>query len=165
MVRTIRWMGPAKNNGGKNEQVEWHGAGLQGTSPVGLEGYCEFMEVSTQAAVIATFKSGQPILDGRPAATLRKLDRGSVIKLAFWPGDDGLLRLLQAAVPGRNAFLAAPAPVGVLAVPRTDHSLFIINTTAKEQTIRLSRPANDRISGKTISGMARLQPYEVFWLA
>ena len=138
---------------------------MTGTSPVGLEGYCEFMEVGAEAAVIAKFKSEQPILNGRPAATLRKLGRGSAIKLAFWPGDDILLRLFREIAPNRHTSLAAPLPAGVLAVPRTDHSLFIINTTGKSHTFRLSKPSRDRISGTTVSGAKELKPYEVVWLA
>jgi beta-galactosidase len=160
LVRTIRWMGAPENAGCKGQEVEWQGGGMHGTSPVGLDGYCEFMEVDDKATVIATFRSAQPILDGRPAATLNKLGSGSVIKLAFWPADDSLQRL----VPSGQAFLAAPAPRGVLAVPRADRSLFIINTTGKSQDIHLSRPARDRISGVTIGESASLKPYQVVWL-
>lgn len=164
LVRTIRWMGPAETNGRKGQEVEWQGGGMKGTSPVGLDGYCEFMEVDGGSMVIARFRSDQPILAGKPAVTLRKLGRGSVIRLGFWPGDDSLPRLLRKLIPSDDTFLAAPLPAGVLAIPRTDKSTFIINTTGKDQTIRLGKPASDRISGIGVSGTSELKPYEVFWL-
>jgi beta-galactosidase len=164
LVRTIRWMGSPENSGRKTQKVEWQGGGMSGISPVGLDGYCEFMEVDDESTVIARFDSDQPILAGKPAVTLRKLGQGSVVKLGFWPADDSLLRLLQRFVPDRQAFLAAPTPPGVLAVPRADHSLFIINTTGKPQAIHLSKSARDRISGIDRSGLAELKAYEVAWL-
>ena len=57
---------------------------------MGLDGYCEFLEVGPEADVLARFRSDQAILDGRPAATKRSLGRGVVVKLGFWPGDDSL---------------------------------------------------------------------------
>ncbi len=164
LVRTIRWIGSPEHRGGKGLEVEWQGEGMKGPSPVGLEGYCEILEVSDRAVVIARFRSAQRILDGRPAATLNRIGKGSVVKLAFWPADESLLRLLQAIVPLRNTSLAAPLPIGVLAVPRSDCSLFIINTTGKPQAFRLSKAANDRISGATIGETAALAPYQVVWL-
>lgn len=165
LVRTIRWMGPEQDSGSSPQAVEWQGAGMTGTSPVGMQGYCEFLEVGTEAVVIAKFKSRQTILNGRPAATLRKLGSGSVLKLAFWPGDGSLLRLLEGATSARHAFLAAPVPPGVLAVPHTDGSLFVINTSSREHAIHLRGPANDRISGSGVNGKTGLKAYQVLWLA
>jgi beta-galactosidase len=165
LVRTIRWMGPAENTGQKSQEVEWQEGEMSGTSPVGLDGYCELMEVDTGVAVIAKFRSEQPILDAKPAVTRRKLGRGSVFKLGFWPADDSLLRLLRQLMPSDDTFLAAPLPAGVLAVPRADNSMFIINTTGKNQAVHLTKPARDRISGINRREEADLKPYEVLWLA
>jgi len=181
LVRTVRWMGsgnspsPARTHSfgfGSSSltsslvpEVEWKGRGLSGFSPVGLEGYVEFLETDSAAETIATFKSGQAILDGRPAATQRKLGRGMVVKLGFWPGDDSLLRLIGQIVPDHGGFLAAPAPQGVVAVPHADNSLFVVNTTGQEMQLHLARSGSDRLSGTTVTGNARLQPYQVWWLA
>jgi beta-galactosidase len=177
LVRTIRWMGstssPARGNSfgspsmaaRLDPEVEWKGGGLSGLSAVGLEGYCEFMEVDSSAETIATFKSGQAILDGRPAATQRKLGRGEVVKLGFWPEDDSLLRLIKKLVPDRASFLAGPVPPGVVAVPHTDNSLFVVNTTGQEMPVQLARPGMDRLSEARLSGNAKLRPYQVWWLA
>ena len=175
LVRTVRWMGstssPAMGNSfgspsltaRMDPEVEWKGGELMGLAPVALEGYCEFMEVDTRVETIATFKSGQAILDGRPAATQRKLGRGAIIKLGFWPGDDSLLRLVKKLAPDSGTFLALPAPQGVVAVPHVDNSLFVVNTTGREMPVQLARPVVDRLSGANMTGSLKLHPYQVLW--
>ena len=165
LVRTIRWLGSAESSGRKAPEVEWKGKGMSGRSPVGLEGYCEFLELTPDAECIATFKSEQSILDGRPAATRRKAGRGVVVKLGFWPGDDSLMRLIRQLVPADADFLSAALPAGGLAVPHTDNSMFIVNTTSKEMAIELSRAASDRLSESQFGGKVQLKPFQVLWLA
>ena len=146
-------------------EVEWTGRGLSGFSAVGLDGYCEFVEVDSSAETIATFKSSQAILNGRPAATERKIGHGVVVRLGFWPGDDGLLRLINQLVPGSLSFLAGPAPQGIVAVPHADNSLFVVNTTGHEIPVHLARSGADRLAGANVTDNAQLQPYQVLWLA
>jgi beta-galactosidase len=178
LVRTIRWMGSTNSpNWGQSHgfasssttermdpSVEWKGGGLSGYSPVGLEGFCEIVEVDPSAETIATFRSGQAVLDGRPAATQRKLGSGVVVKLGFMPGDDSMLRLIKQLVPDSGGFLAAPAPQGVVAVPHADHSLFVVNTTGHEIPVQLTRTGTDRLSGTSVTGNSKLRPYQVWWL-
>ncbi len=137
---------------------------MTGTSPVGLEGYCEFLEVEAKAEPIASFKSQQAILDGKPAATLNKLGRGMAVKLGFWPGDENFLRLIGQLIPNHGDILNAPVPPGVLAVPHTDNSMFIVNTSGKEMTIDLSKSATDRLTDTKFSGRTPLEPFQVLWL-
>ena len=137
---------------------------MTGTSPVGLDGYCEFLEVGLEAEVLARFRSDQAILDGRPAATQRRLGRGFVVKLGFWPGDDSLMNLIRHFVPEPEAGLSVPLPAGVLAVPRTDNSLFVVNTTSREMAIRSRRAAQDRLSGTRLGDQILLKPFQVLWL-
>jgi beta-galactosidase GanA len=164
LVRTIRWMGSEAVGRRKDPEVEWKGGGVVGISPVGLEGYCEFMEVDPGVEIIGTFKSRQPILNGRPAVTQRKLGRGTVVKLGFWPGDDSFLRLIRQLVPDSQTLLAAPLPAGVLAVPHLDNSLFIVNTTRQEMPVQLARGAKDRLSETALNGTTKLDPFQVLWL-
>ncbi len=164
LVRTVRWMGSEPVGQRKDPEVEWNGAGVAGISPVGLEGYCEFMEIDPGAEIIATFKSRQSILNGKPAAIQKKHGRGTVVKLGFWPDDDSFLRLIRQLLPDIRSLLAAPVPAGVLAVPHTDDSLFIVNTTRQTMPVQLARGSKDRISGGTLSGTARLDPFQVVWL-
>jgi beta-galactosidase len=164
LVRTVRWMGSAPALGRKGPEAAWTGGGMTGASPVGLEGYCELLEIGPHAEVLATFRSEQAILDGRPAATRHRVGRGVVVKLAFWPADDSLLRLIPRLLPQDGGFLAAPLPAGVLAVPRADDSLFVVNTTGKEMAIELARAASDRLSGSQLSRRTLLKPFEVLWL-
>jgi beta-galactosidase len=179
VVRTVRWMGSSgfykekslalsdysSGKRGMNAGVQWRGGGVSGPSTVALDGYCEFLEVDSAAETIATFVSSQAILDGRPAAAQRKLGSGVVVKLGFWPQDDSLLRLIKHLVPNHASFLAAAVDQGVIAVPHTDKSLFVVNTTGWEMTVQLTRPVFDRLSGKSVSGDAKLEPYQVWWLA
>jgi len=164
LVRTVRWMGSAEASGRRGPEVEWKGRGMTGTSPVGLDGYCEFLEVEAEAESIASFKSEQAILNGKPAATERKLGQGAVVKLGFWPGDDSLLRLIRQLIPEGGDFLGAPLPPGALAVPHADNSMFIVNTTGKEMAIELSKAASDRLSDIKFSGRTQLKPFQVVWL-
>ena len=45
--------GPGGSRPAEDPEVEWNGGGVAGTSPVGLEGYCEFMEVDPGVEIIA----------------------------------------------------------------------------------------------------------------
>jgi beta-galactosidase GanA len=179
LVRTVRWMGSTSSPTREHSfgfgspsmtarmgpEVEWKGGELGGFSSVGLEGYCEFLEVDSTAETIATFKSRETILEGRPAATEKKIGCGVVVNLGFWPGDDSLLRLIKQLTPDTESFLAGPVPPGVVAVPHTDNSLFVVNTTGQEMPVHLARSGSDRLSGTSVTGNAKLPPYQVWWLA
>jgi beta-galactosidase GanA len=172
VVRTVRWMG---YTGWKAEgdsfslkspvgaSVEWRDKSLAKSTSVGLEGFCEFLEVDPAAEIIATFQNDQAILNGRPAAAQRKLGKGSVVKLGFWPEDQGLLRLIAHLVPAPGSILAEPAPEGVVTVPHTDNSMFVVNTAGYEKDIQLARTCTDRLSGAVVEGKTKLQPYQVWW--
>jgi beta-galactosidase GanA len=173
VVRTVRWMGypgwKAKmgswsSGSAAKTRVEWKDKKLSDYSWIGLEGFCEFLEVDAAAESIAFFKSDQAILDGRPAVTQRKLGKGSVLKLGFWPGNDALMALIQLLAPAPAGFLAKPVPEDVIAVPHTDNSLFVVNTSSSEADVHLTRTFDDRLSGATVPADSKLQPYHVWWL-
>jgi beta-galactosidase GanA len=134
------------------------------TSAVGIDGYCEYMEPSSDVEVIGRFESNEPVLHGRPAATRRKLGKGTAIQLAFWPKDDSVLHLFRDLVPAGGNPLASPVPGGVQAVPRADGSLFVLNTTPRSAEIRLSRTVSDRLATRKLEGSVPLKPFEVLWL-
>jgi hypothetical protein len=91
--------------------------------------------------------------------------RGTVVKLGFWPGDGCLFQLIKQLGPDPAVGgLLAPTPQGVLAVPRTDNSLFVVNTTEHERPIHLARDAQDRLTGVELTAPAKLKPYQVLWL-
>jgi len=160
IVRTARRMGTSADKGREDQHVSW----LGGDSPVGIDGYCEYLKVGAETEVIARYRSSEPVLDGQPAATRRRVGKGSVIKLAFWPQDDSVLRLLRELLPAGGNLLAAAVPQGLQAVPRTDGSLFVINTTSRSAEIRLARRALDRISRRSVEDRVAMKPYEVLWL-
>lgn len=157
---TARRMGTSADKGFNDQHVEWMG----GLSPVGIDGYCEYMEPGAGVEIIGKFRSDRPELNGRPAATLRRVGKGKVIRLAFWPGDDSVLRLLRELVPAQSNPLAAPLPPDTQAVPRADGSLWIINTAPRPARITLSRELSDRISSRRLAVDTVLKPFEVVWL-
>ncbi len=165
IVRTVRWAGSPKRGNKTQLAVNWSGSQVSGRSPVSLDGYMEYLEIGgPDTNTIATFVSDQQIIDGRPAATLHKLGRGQVIKLGFWPADDSLLTLVGHASPLMHPLLAAPLPDGVLAAPRSDQSLFVINATSQPKTCAFRSAATDRIAQRTVSANKSLDPYETLWL-
>ena len=165
VVRTVRWTGSPEQGNKPQLSATWSGGPVSGRSPVGLNGYMEYLEIDgPDTSTIAAFTSDQPIVDGKPAATLRKLGRGQVIKLAFWPADDSFLTLISNLCPGARNLLADPLPDGVLAVPRTDNSLFVINGTSRPQPCSLRSDSQDRITQRTVPQRVTLKPYETLWL-
>ncbi len=165
LIRTVRLTGSPDRGGKAQLFVNWNGAGMNGRSPAGLDGYIEYLEINgPDTNTIAVFASDQQIVDGKPAATLRKLGRGQVVKLAFWPMDDSFLTLICKCTPSTHNLLAAPLPDGVLAVPRTDQSVFVINKTAEPQPCLFQSESQDRISQRTVPAGLTLKPYETLWL-
>jgi len=157
---TARRMGTSADAGRQDQKVAW----LDGITPVGIDGYCEYLRVQPGAEVFGRFQSSEPVLNGQPAAVRRRHGKGSAIKLAFWPGDDSLTQLFRSLMPVAGGLLAAPAPRGVQAVPRTDGSLFVVNTSSAPADVRLSRPATDRLTGRKLAAATRLTAYEVLWI-
>ncbi len=165
VVRTVRWTGSPDKGNKQQLFVNWSNTAVSRRSPVGLDGYMEYLEITdTNTSTIAAFSSDQQIVNGRPAATLRKLGRGQVVKLAFWPADDSFLDLLDKICPSAHNLLETPLPDGVLAVPRTDHSLFVINVTARPQPCAFRSDSTDRLTQRTIPARLTLKPYETLWL-
>jgi hypothetical protein len=164
LVRTVRWMGSPSTNGAPEPKVAWSERGISEPSPVGLNGYVEYLELEPHVEIIAAYQSDQQVLSGRPAATRNRLGNGTVIKLGFWPADDSFLSLVSSLVSNPVDVLAGAAPQGVLAVPRTDDSLFLVNTTRKEQRIQLKNERKDRISHRSIHPATQMKPFEVIWL-
>ncbi len=166
LVRTVRRMGSqAEGEGWPDQKVEWSGMNLRGESPVGIDGFCEFLEVRPETEVIAHFRSNEPILDGKPAATMKKLGKGTVIKLAFWPSDGSLTPLFRQALTVPQPFFKGLLPHGAQAVPRKDGSLFIVNTARKPASMQFAKPVVDRFSGSHYNGEVELKGFDVLWVA
>jgi beta-galactosidase len=159
IARTARRMGTSADKGRKDQHVSWMGY----SSPVGIDGFVEYLETSPGTEILGRFQSDDPILNGHPAAIRKRLGKGSTVKLAFWPKDDSLLGLFRQMVPNDHDLLAGPAPAGVQAVPHSDGTMFVINTQPRGARIRLSRPASDRLSGRKFAGPVALKAYDVLW--
>jgi beta-galactosidase GanA len=165
LVRTVRWTGSPENGDKQQLSVNWSGSPLSGRSPAGLDGYMEYFEIHhSDTKISGVFESKQDIVNNTPAVAVRTFGRWQGIKFAFWPQDDSFLRLIAEAVPATQNLLAAPLPEGVLAVPRTDHSLFVVNATSQAQSVVLRTSSRDRLSKRSLSTEGILKPYEVLWL-
>ncbi len=160
VARTARRMGTLADAGREDQKVAW----LDGITPVGVDGYCEYLTIQPDAEVFGKFQSSEPVLNGQPAAVRRRHGKGSVVKLAFWPKDDSIARLFRSMIPASGDLLSTPAPQGVQAVPRTDGSLFVVNTSSSPKDLRLSRSALDRLSGRRLETAMRMSGYEVLWI-
>jgi beta-galactosidase len=164
LVRTVRWMGSPPESNKAEQVVLWSEQAPGESSALGLGGYVEYLEVEPHVTIIATFKSDQQILNGRPAATRNRIGAGTVIKLGFWPADDSFANLIQKLLPNASNLMSKPAPPGVLGVPRVDGSVFLINTTSEQRGITLTRSATDRLSGSDIAAQTTLQAHQVLWV-
>lgn len=160
-ARTARRMGTSADKGRQDEQVSW----LGGTSPVGIDGFCEYLVIQPEAEVIGRFHSNEPVLDGQPAAVRKTLGKGEAVKLAFWPKDESALRLFRQLLrSAEKSLLAQNLPGGFQAVPRSDGSLFVINTTPRAGTVRLTGAARDRLTGRSVRDLLEMKGFEVVWL-
>ncbi|MHC4443742.1 MAG: beta-galactosidase [Planctomycetota bacterium] len=163
LVRTGRRMG-AVAKVRKNLQVRWDYPNIDMLSGVATQGYCELMEVDGDVKVIARFESDDPIVKGKPAATEKQIGKGKVIKLGFWAWDASIGNLIGQLGHVRHDVYKTPAPAGVQVVPRTDKSIFFVNTSNTPKTIKFTKAMTDRISGRKIGGEHVMRAYEVLWL-
>jgi len=164
LVRTVRRMGTTNNNVRKCPQVRWNYPNVDMLSGVAINGFCELMEVSADTKIIARFESDDPFINGKPAAVEKQIGKGKVFKLGFWCWDESIPGLIRQLGHVRRDVFKFTAPNGVQAVPRTDQSMFIVNTSGTPKMIELMKPMSDLISDKKISGKHTMQAFEVLWL-
>lgn len=146
-------------------QVVWEWDGMaSAVSPLALNGCAEFLEVTSEADVIATFDSEHALLDRRPAAVHKHLGDGTFTKLAFWANDDTVSRLARALLKLEGQLISGVLPAGVQAVPRTDGSLFVVNTGSAGTECALSHPCLDRLSDQRLEGRCDMPGFAVRWL-
>jgi beta-galactosidase len=161
IATSMRQLG-SRRDLGPQPSVRWS----DGTSSeLAASGYFELLTAVPGVAieVLATLVHQTPELDGRIAATLHRLGRGAVVRLAGLPEPDALCRwfadwLVEAGVKPLLAL-----PTGVMAVPRTDGSHFVINTTDTIQPVPELANRADRLTGGMPAG-ATMPPFGCRWL-
>jgi beta-galactosidase len=163
LVKTVRLLGEQKDNSAA-PKVKLVNQGKTRSFKVGMEGFAEIIESKPDVQVIGRFRTNEDVMNGLPAITVMKTGKGKAYKLAFWPTNNEFTSLVTAFSPAPNTFLKHPLPAGVQAVPRSDNSLFIINTIGMKVNVALYRPVKDRITKTTRSINFTLQPYELVWL-
>lgn len=120
--------------------------------------------VNQNAKTIATFSSNNEIIHNKPAIIINQIGNGEVTKLAFWPDSNTLYHLVRNSVNNGEMALSNLAPEAIHLVPRTDQSLFLVNTSHQEYQIEFTKPYLDRLSKKRFSGTQSVKPFAVHWL-
>ena len=146
------------------DHIIWGDTILLQNSAAGMDGFTEILDNYNEADVVAHFTTTDEVMNNKPAAILKKSGKGSVLKLAFWPGKDHFTQLISQIGKSSDNYLTEPLNEGVQAVPRTDNSFFIINTMGIVQKVSLVKSMVDRITGSTRSENFELKPYEILWL-
>jgi beta-galactosidase len=172
LVRTVRLLTqPPKPNTLTNKaepqtdnNEAWVNTRKIETSGVGMDGFTEILEVGPDVEVVTRFSTDEEIMNNLPALTLKKLGKGNVYKLAFWPSDNNFSQFIQAVAQEANSYLKLTLPAGVQAVPRTDKSFFIINSLSKKIKISITKKMSDRMTGLGKDVNFELKPYEIVWL-
>ncbi len=164
-VQTVRLLGDQIKYNKMKRNVKWNPSSWNiDTSGIGMDGFVELLDVSPGVEVLAHFATDEQIINKLPAATLNKIGNGNVLKLAFWPGNNDFTQVIREVAKTLNPYIRAELPAGVQAVPRTDSSLFIINTLNKNIPISLKKPMTDRITGTPRSTSFELKPHETIWI-
>lgn len=162
-VRTIRLL--ANSEIKEQNHVKW----LDKEYPtddfiIGMDGFTEILEVDNQEEIIARFATTDQVMNQKPAATMKKIGKGRVVKLAFWTGSENFTKLMNHIIGINYSPLKNVLQEGVQSVPRSDGSLFIINTTGKTSIIHLKESMKDRISGHLIQNKYDMKAYQTLWL-
>ena len=152
--------------GGRLKPVSsWSGPSNEGPVTVALDGFWEKLAIDADVEVVAHFRASDPSLDGNPSVTRKRVGKGSVVKLAFWPKESDAFRLFQTLCVAKPHGLLSEALVSeVQGVPRIDGSLFLVNTGHTKQVVRLGGPAQDRFTNQKVNGALQLEPFAVSWL-
>lgn len=160
ITRTVRLL--AQNN--QTNFVQWNKEWKMDSSAIAMEGFTEILETQKGVEPIAHFSTSEDVMNKRPAATINKVRKGAVIKLAYWPASNQFTEIIHRLLKDTPGYLQSPLAAGVQAVPRTDNSFFIINTLSSSVKISLKKKMKDRISGNKYDGVFELEPYGLLWL-
>lgn len=163
LVRTIRFNGREKDM--SNQLVVWED-GTNAKFTVGLNGFFEILEPQERRSVIASFKTPESdILNGKPAITLKEIGKGKIFKLGFFPEEDFtmLLKKMMPQISTRKYFTDV-LDKNIQAVPRSDGSVFIVNTSGATLRLPLRIAVKDRLSNATVNVETPIKPYQVLWI-
>lgn len=160
LVRSVRLI---KQSNSKN-QVIFSDTMPLGRFDVGMEGFTEILDGYSESKVAARFSVGDEVIDNKPAVLLNKIGKGLVLKFAFWPDKNQFSQLIGQIYTGIDKYISKPVDEGIQTIPRTDNSIFIINTSGIARTVSLVRPMKDRITEKEFEKEFELQPYAILWL-
>ena len=141
--------------------TKWEGGYTLDVSLISLNRFTEIIELQPETKVIARFVTNEEVMYNRPASTTKKIGKGNVIKLAFWPAQNSLTQLIHLLTQQDNHYLKNFLPTGAQAVPRTYKGFFIINTLSIPTNVSLKKVLNDRITGIVRKKNFELRPYEI----
>jgi beta-galactosidase len=134
-------------------------------TPISMDSFWEALDVETGVEILARFEGEEEFFKGKPAVARKRIGKGGITKLAFWPTEDALLTIAEKLMLVRpHPLLSGAVPSSVHAVPRSDGSLFLINTGKTPQDLPLVGPSIDRLNGRKLVPGSRLDGYGVLWL-
>jgi beta-galactosidase len=160
---SVRRLGTERDPDASTQYADWVSPAGTDRSLLGVDGLCELLE-TREAEPLAALVHTDDVLRGRTVATLRTLGRGAILRIGFWPEDDSLIERISQHLDRHQRPFRTPLPSGVRAVPRTDGSLFVINSKRSAVPVRLSEGRRDRLSGRDIGPDQMMEPFEVLWL-
>ena len=159
-VQTIRMIKP---NGDDGETMQKVIISTHDTLNIS-EGFCEIANKNFAGKVLAKFSCNDSALNNKVALSEYSTGKGNTYKLFFWP-EHGCGELFKIIIDNSNPFFYGLLPQSIIAVPRTDNSMFLCNTYFKSYKIILKRDCTDRLSNKKIKmGEYNVLHYETIWL-
>jgi beta-galactosidase len=153
---------PIENAGGL-EKTELH---LEREKPIislgGREyqpdiNYYEILEAHP-AEIAAAFTN---TLENSPAVTRNRYGKGEAIYVAIPANTNFLRTLLETLYPALGIETGPVTPPGVVARNLEDGAVIYVNTTGKEQTMNLDKPASGFLSGQRYESSLTLGAYDV----
>jgi len=158
-LRQMSWSSDQK----EFSKTIWESSFISSKMPVGGNFFCEML-VPEKGKTIATFEVHDPFVNGKPAAIVNALGKGSALKLGYCPEQEDYVKIVEKFCGISNDMIQLPLPVEIKSVPRSDKSLFVINTSSRKIEIVMKKEVKERISDKKISGKISIEPYEVLWM-
>jgi len=120
-------------------------------------------EAGTQ--IIARYGASNGWLDGQPAVTVHSHGKGRVYFVGAYLDEASQQSLLQRIVTTAGVQPVMETPSGVEAGKRVDargqEVLIVINHEQTEKLVRLSWPAREHLSGRSVTDELMLEPYGV----
>lgn len=82
----------------------------------------------------------------------------------FWPDMNSLFNIVKRLIDDNDISVHELSPESIHLIPRTDNSIFLINTSHRTCEVKVKHAFRDRLSGKSLTGTYTIEPFAVHWL-